>query len=245
MERQFSAALEEVSLARRSGDGDRLERAYAQAQDRSLPYRDQETRLVEARANVGVARRALIDVISARLEQLVREMDAAGSAQQRTQLDLLFRDLSNELAGLEAEEGGTFRIDTAVRPDITFDPRDGPDDLVIKAELLERHAAVADSVIVNTDRQIQSLNDRLRIQRQLRDFVASTDRFEDTRVPVTTGAPIGERTSPTDSTVVGARPLTLEERIENLRVYRNQLESYRDQLLVRAAQFRRSVGGVA
>ena len=58
------------------------------------------------------------------------------------------------------------------------------------------------------------------------------------------GAP-GDRTTATDSTVVGARPLTLEERIQAFRDYLVQLQAYRDQLLVRAEQFRRRVGAVA
>ncbi|GMV06004.1 MAG: hypothetical protein AMXMBFR53_22810 [Gemmatimonadota bacterium] len=247
-EQQFSAALTELNAARRSGDNDRLDRAHAVARDRSVPYRSQEQRLEEALASVAAARTALIEALSARLEQLLAEMDAAPSAQQRRQLDILFRDLSNELQALEAEEareGDTFRIDPVVLPEITFDPRDGPEELAAKAGVLERQAAIADSTIADTERQVQALNSRLRIQRQTRDLLASTDRFDDTRVPVTTGPPAGERPAVTDSTVAGARPLTLEERIQNLREYITQLQSYRDQLLIRAEQFRRRVGAVA
>lgn len=245
VENQFSAALNEVNLARQSGDPDRLERASAQAQDRSIPYGDQERRLEEARGALATARRALVDALTARMAQLVEQMDAAPSAQQRAQLDLLFRDLSTELQALEAEEEQTFRLDPVVLPQITFDPRDGREELEAKAGILERQAAVADSTIRNAESQIAALNERLRIQRQRRDFLASTDRFDDTRVPVVTGAPPGERTSATDSTVVGARPLTLEERIQILRDYILQLQSYRDALLARARQFRQRVGPVA
>lgn len=244
VDRQFSAALEEVNLARRSGDTDRLERAYALAQDRSVPHRDQENRLEEAGAALGRARQALIDVLAARMEQLVREMDASRSAQQRAQLDALYGDLQSELQGLEAEAEQTFRLEPVVLPEITFDPRDNRETLLAKAELLERRAVVADTLIQHTERQIQSLTDRLRTQRQRRDFLAGTDRFDDTRVPVVAGAPTGNRASATDSTVAGARPLSLEERIELHRDYLGQLQSYRDQLLIRAQQFRRAVGSV-
>jgi len=247
-ERQFSAAITELNLARQSGDDDRLERAHAVALDRSIPYRSQERRLEEARAAMVAARSALIEALNARLEQLLAQMDAAPSVLQRRQLDIVFRDLSNELQTLEAEEareGDTFRIDPVVLPEITFDPRDGPEELTAKAGVLERQAAIADSTIADTERQVQALNSRLRIQRQTRDLLASTERFDDTRVPVTTGPPTGERPAVTDSTVAGARPLTLEERIQNLREYITQLQSYRDQLLIRAEQFRRRVGAVA
>jgi len=244
VDRQFSAALEEVNQARRSGNTDRLERAYALAQDRSVLHRDQEERLKELGATLVGARQGLIDVLAARMEQLVREMEATRNAQLRAQLDALFRDLQAELQGLEVEEEQTIRLQPVVLPEITFDPRDGRDELLAKAELLERRAAVADTLIRHTERQIQSLNDRLRTQRQRRDFLAGTDRFDDTRVPVVAGAVSGDRTAATDSTVAGARPLSLEERIQIQRDYLAQLQAYREQLLVRAQQFRRAVGSV-
>lgn len=245
VERQFSAALEEVTRARRQGNNDALERAYAQAQDRSVPYRDRENRLREARDALVQARQALIEVLEIRLEQLVEEMDAASSAQQRGQLDLIWRDLSNELRRLEAEAGDTFRLDPVVLPEVASDPRDTPDDILAKAALLERQAGVADTLIQVKEREIQALNARLRNQRQRRDFVAGTDRFDDTRVPVVTGSATGERPNASDSTVAGQRPVTLEERIQFLRDYVDQLASYRDQLLIRARVFRQRIRSVA
>jgi hypothetical protein len=244
VDRQFSAALEEVNQARRSGNTDRLERAYALAQDRSVLHRDQEERLKDAVEELVRARQALIDVLAARMEQLVGEMDGARSPQQRAQLDALYRGLQTELQGLEAEEEQTVRLEPVVLPEITFDPRDGRDELLAKAELLERRAAVADTLIRHTERQIQSLNDRLRTQRQRRDFLAGTDRFDDTRVPVVAGGITGDRAAATDSTIAGARPLSLEERIQIQRDYLAQLQAYREQLLIRAQQFRRAVGAV-
>ncbi|HSG07276.1 MAG TPA: hypothetical protein VLA36_02895 [Longimicrobiales bacterium] len=245
VERQFSAALEEVARARRQGSDDALERAYAQAQDRSVPYRDRETRLGEAREALVRARQAVIEIIEIRLEQLVEEMDAARSAQQRERLDILWRDLATELQQLEAEAGDTFRLEPVVLPEVASDPRDTPEDIQAKAAILERQAVVADTLIQEKEREIQALTARLRNQRQRRDFVAGTDRFDDTRVPVVAGAPTGERTPSSDSTVVGQRPITLEERIQMLQDYVEQLASYRDQLLIRAQVFRQRIRSVA
>ena len=245
VEGQFAAALEEVSQARRSGDVARHERAAALAQDRSVPARDQESRLQEAGRALVRAREALIGVLDARMEELVRMMDAASSSQQRAQLNSLYGDLRAELQSLEAEAGERIRLEPVVLPEISFDPRDGPDELRSKAELLERHAVITDTVIQNTQRQIEQLSGRLRRERQQRDFLAAADRFDDTRVPVVTGPPTGARAAVTDSTVAGARPLSLEERIQILREYVGQLQARREQLLIRAQQFRRSVGAVA
>lgn len=245
LDRQFSQALDEVRAARRSGDNARLERAYALAQDRSVPHRAQEVRLSDAAAALVRARQALVDALAGRMEELVRSMDAAASGEQRARLNTLFMDHQRELAALEAEATDTFRLAPVVLPDIVFDPRDGPDELSFKAELLERRAADADSVIADTDRRIQDLTRRMRIERQGRDFLAGAERFDDTRVPVVAARPTPGQRPASDSTVAGARPLTLEERIEALTHYRAQMEAYRDELRVRARQFRLRVGSVA
>jgi hypothetical protein len=246
LEQQFSLALEQVRRARRQGDDTALEQAYALAQDRSFPYSAQEERIDEARATLDSARTALIEIITVRLEELVGEMDAAASAQQRNALNAVWTDLDNELKNLEAEAGEGFRIDPVVMPEIVFDPRDGPEELQAKAEILERRAAVADTLIQNTDETIDQLTARLRVERQRRDFLANADRFGDTQVPVVTGQPAGERSgAPADSTSAGSGPLTLEERIGREQAYREDLVQYRDQLLIRARQFRQRVRSVA
>ncbi len=240
VERRFSAALEEVGRARRSGDEDALEQAFARAQDRSVPLRAQEARVADARERLAGARDALVDVITVRLGELLSMMDQASSAQERAELDALWRDLANEQDRLEAQVGGEPTLVPVVLPEIAFDPRDGPAELQAKAQILERHAAVTDTVIASLDEDIQALQDRLRIERQRRDFLAGTDRFDDTRVPVVSGAGSGERPEASDSTVTN-RPETLEERLERFRSYRQQLVAYRTQLLVRARQFRQRV----
>lgn len=245
LDRQFNQALDEVRAARRSGDNARLDRASALAQDRSVPRSAQEVRLREAAAALVRARDRFIDALTGRMEELVRAMDAAPSGEQRARLNSLFMDHQRELEGLEAEAAEAFRLDPVVLPDIVFDPRDVPEEVLAKAELLERRAADADSVIADTDRRIQDLNRRMRIERQGRDFLAGAERFDDTRVPVVAGRPAGGQRAESDSTVVGARPQTLEERIEALTRYRAELEAYRDELRVRARQFRLRVGSVA
>jgi hypothetical protein len=240
VERQFSAALEQVGRARRAGDDAALEDAYALAQDRSAPYSSQEERVNEARQRVAEARRALIDVITVRLGELFDRMDQATSAQERNELDALWRDLRNEQEELEDEQGGGLTLTPVVLPEITFDPRDGPEELEAKAQLLDRRAAVADTIIADVDDRIDALNERLRIERQRRDFLANADRFDDTRVPVVSSEGAGERPAAADSTVAN-RPVTLEERLQALQGYREQLVSYRDQLLIRARQFRERV----
>lgn len=241
VERQFSAALEQVGRARRSGNEDQLEDALALAQDRSGPLRAQETRVEEARERLSEARQGLVDVITVRLGDLLAMMDQASSAAERSELDALWRDLANEQDQLEAADGEQLALSAVVLPEITFDPRDGPEELEAKAQILDRLAAVADTVIDNLDDDIETLTDRLRIERQRRDFLAGTDRFDDTRVPVVSGGGTPQESPAAVDSAAVSRPLTLEERLATMRTYRAQLVAYRTQLQVRARQFRQRV----
>ncbi len=242
---QFDDALEQVRGARRSGNADALERASAHAQDVGVPYGAQEERVRRTLDSLSAARQSLIDIITVRLEELLGQMDAASSAEQRAQLNDIWRDLDNELKSLESENAEGFRIEPIVMPEIKVDPRDGPAELLQKAGLLERRAATADTTIQEVDRRIKSLDDRLRLRRQVGDLLNNIDRFGDTQVPVVSGQPTSGRPAAADSTSAGPVPLTLEERIRRLYEYRQHLVNYRDQVLLRARQFRESVRSVA
>lgn len=245
VERQFAAALQAVDRARRSGDEDALGEAFAVAQERSLPLYDRRTRVTETTEGLEAARRALIEVLTFRLTELVTAMSLATGPDEQEALDAVWRDLNNELEQLEAEAENPFRLNPVVLPEVTFDPRDTPADREAKARVLERTAAMADSAVQSYDRQIEALEDRLRQERQRQDFLARAGRFGDTPPVVRTGPP-GERpATATDSTGAPVRASTLEERIEELGTYREQFVAYRDDLLIRARQFRRPPGARA
>jgi len=240
VEQRFSAALNEIDRARRSGDTDAHQRALAVAQERSVPKADQQRRVEQAADSLRSARQALIDILITRQQDLVGELDAATSATRRQQLDILLRDVTNELRALEDAAEDRLSLGP-VATEITFDPRDGPAQLRAKAEILERLAVVVDTAIQTVDAEIEQLRERLRTERQMRDFLAGTERFGDRSVPVVTGPPGGENTVPADSAVAGGRPRTLAERITERGSFRDELIAHRDQLRIRAEQFRRAV----
>lgn len=237
IEQQFNAALRDIERARSTGDDDALATARARFQDLSVPKADRELRVQETAESVVEARRSVIEILIVRQSELIAMIDAAASAAERQRLGLELEDVSNQLNELEDEAEGPAVVMPTVMPSVNFDPRDGPTELLNKAQILERTAAVVDTVILDTDEQIQAFEERLRNERRRRDLLAGIDRFGDRILP--TGPP---RTDPTvqssDSTAAGGRPVTLEERLEALRVYREELVEYRDQLLIKAEQFR-------
>jgi hypothetical protein len=239
VERRFSAALNDIDVERRGGDQEALEQAYAVAQERSLPVRDRRNRVLEASARLEEARQALVGILTVRLTELVALM-ATATGDEGAELDALWRDYNNELETLESEADSPFRLDPVVLPEVTFDQRDTPADREAKAQLLERYAAMADTAIESYGRQITSLEDRLRQERQRQDFLARTGRFGDTP-PVVNARPAGDPlVQAADSTGAPVRPATLGERIEELRTFQEDFTTYRDQLLIRAQQFRQT-----
>jgi hypothetical protein len=67
-----------------------------------------------------------------------------------------------------------------------------------------------------------------------------TGRFGDTP-PVVNTRPAGDPlVQAADSTGAPVRPATLGERIEELRTFQEDFTTYRDQLLIRAQQFRQT-----
>ena len=239
VERRFAAALSDVDAARQSGDENALSQALAVAQERSLPVRDRGDRVAEASERIEEARLSLVGILAVRLTELVGRMTTA-TGEEAAELDALWRDYNNEFEALESEGDNPFRLDPVVLPEVAFDERDLPEEREAKAQLLERYAAMADSAIESYDRQIAGLEDRLRQERQRQDFLARTGRFGDIP-PVLPTRPGGEPpVQATDSTGAPVRPATFEERIEELRAYQRTFVSYRDQLLNRAEQFRRT-----
>jgi len=239
VEQQFSTVLAELGRARREGDAAALERALPQAQELSVPKADRQRRVSEAADAVATRRQAVIEILIVRQSELVARIDAARSAAERAQLGILLTDISNELTEFESEADDPTAL-PVVMPDINFDPRDGPADLLGKAELVERHAAVTDTLIQENDAAILVVEERLRNERSRLDALANMDRFGDRIVP--TGPP---RVDPTvqlsDSTDAGGRPVTLAQRLAAKREYRLFLIEYRDSLLIKAEQFRQRV----
>src|SRR5690606_16616509 len=126
---------------------------------------------------------------------------------------------------------------------------DGALELGAKAELLERRAAAADSLITDLDERIARLQAQLRRERSAEHFLAGVDRFDDTRVPVgppgSAGAPgvgaasgRGSAAPAGDSAVVAPQDLPLDQQIEQLQVFRAQVVLARNQFVGRARLFR-------
>lgn len=246
-EQRWFDAAEEFAAARAAGDQERAEQARARAQPLALELQSARRRAEDTAEAVDSARIALMEAIDARLDSLVAQMEETTEPDERQALAIRIADLNNQYNELEREGEEPLVPQFANLPEILFDPRDGPAELRLKAEMADQRAAQANAFMEEADRQISELQERLRRNRDLQDLLAGIERFGDIQTPV------GVRTRRTTEqegveaqadTLAAAEPLTLEERIEQLESLREQAEEYRDQMRALAERFRRRIGGV-
>ena len=240
IDRRFNAALLEIENARRARDDAARTRWLQDAQARTVPLADARNRVDVAADSLRIVRQALINVLIVRQVELIALADAASSAQERREFDNLLRVVSNELTARENDVDNDLSLDPVAMPDIAIDPRDGPTELLGKAEILEVTAARVDTLILSIDEEIRQLESRRDMERSRQDFLAGTGRFGDLQPPTGTTGGADPGVPATDSTALG-RPVTLEQRIEAKRDYRQILLNRRENLLLRARDFRARV----
>lgn len=240
IDRRFYTAIFNGDRARSAGDGVRLADARSAAQALVGTLTDAMNRVAAAAGTVRSSRQLLIDLLILYQVELIELAEAAPSAAQRSDYDALLSDTSNELAELEGDLDDGSSLDPVARPDIFVDPRDGPDQILGKAQILERTAALLDTAVLAVDEEIAGLETRRDTERRQRDFMARARRFDDLNPPIGTPRRDPDVQS-SDSTAAGGRPLTLDERIEVKRTYKQVLLDRRDAHLERARDFRARV----
>jgi len=244
-DRRFTRALQEIEEAKRENEEDRVDAAYARAQQQALELQRLEQRVRETAARLEETRSALVDALDRRLGELAERISEDPDPGRREELVSLYRDLSNRIREVEGEVQLQEDVQLVAAPEISFDPRDTPLDLRWKAELLERRAEQYEVRLAEIGRLVEDLERRARRNRNLQDMLAGIERFDDDRLPVTAepdrasaSAGGGEESASTDEEGEGAGTRTLDERIENLKLLRERIEFYREQVLRRARLFR-------
>jgi hypothetical protein len=174
------------------------------------------------------------------MEQADRQLSAARTPADRTRAITMLRDYQNQQEQIEAErDQPAVRLQLLYYPSIQSDPRDTPDLMTAKAQLLRRKAALSDSSLAQIDREVERLARQVRLRRNAESLERGVERF-DGQPPL--GAP-GRRNLPGD---VRARPdsagvarpeITPEQRLEELQLLRLQVLEAKRQFLERAGIF--------
>jgi len=238
VESRFRQALDEITLAKESGDENRVDRAYAAAQAASAPIQEADARVRERNEATEEARARLGDGLEDELDRLYAGEDTV-PIEVLADLRITIVDMENELDEVRGSLVG-FSVQPAILAQLTIDPTDGPNDILNKADLLERRATRLTADISDIDDRLEELRKRQRLQRARNTALAGVRLFDDSRVPV---GPPGQAGAQTPPGGVGAPAQTIEEQIRGLEQFREPLVALRGQILDRADQFRVLAGG--
>ncbi len=244
VENQFNAAVEEHARARRADDQEGQDVSLTRALDLARELDRLERRVTEGRGQLEAARSALVEAVDRRIELLEEQLTLARTRAEAQRLGAVLRDLENQQAALVTEaEGAAVRVELVRYRSIQYDPRDDAGTLAAKAELLRSKAEQADTVIAQIDRDIGRIERQLRRTRNVESLVTGVERFGDIQAPgAPTRAPApGDVRALPDSTGVARPERTPEQRLQELRLLRGQVEAAKREFLQRAQTFERMV----
>lgn len=223
----YTRILDEVRVARSSGDDDARRAALARAYARSQEIQRLERRAQEEREALDARREALLVALDARLEAVQGELAASDVLpyEERRRLESTLSGLASQYLRLEEEGSNVLTPRNVLYPNVVYDPRDTPSEILYKIEFAESKLGQARAQVEELDGQIQRLDNLLRAQRSRRDFMGELDRFGDTQVPV--GQP-GQRSERGQEAVADTAGITLEglplaQQLATLQTFREQM----------------------
>lgn len=223
----YTRILDEVRVARSSGDDDARRAALARAYARSQEIQRLERRAQEEREALDARREALLVALDARLEAVQGELAASDVLpyEERRRLEATLSGLASQYLRLEEEGSNVLTPRNVLYPNVVYDPRDTPSEILYKIEFAESKLGQARAQVEELDGQIQRLDNLLRAQRSRRDFMGELDRFGDTQVPV--GQP-GQRSergqeAVADTAGITLEGLPLEQQLATLQTFREQM----------------------
>jgi archaellum component FlaC len=248
LESRFQRALDSLSAATESGSSSRINAAFTLTQQLEGEVRLQERRVGELADGVRASRSRLLAALDLQLDELVDEVEATQDPEEHEELVAILNDRNLRYLQLRAEEDP----ETTLEPmrELTVDPRDTPEDILRKAQAMDVRGNRIEAQLAVWGQRLDELRRDQRRARQVRDFMAGVERYDDTRLPVVsppnrTGPPPepGERPPGADTLSGEARAVTLEERIERLESLVEELTRRLEAIRDKAERFRRLARG--
>jgi len=249
-DRYFSQqALVQVTNAQNSGDPERLEQARSAYHALAVTEMAAAANVRAIAEQLRVAAEAMIAAEEDREDELLtllnNSIPLTDSSQESLRRDLQrVRTRVQEADTILDRIGGGIGENLDLRPvlQIEEDPRDTPDLLRVKAEILEEEAGTYEEIVANTDSIIADLERREREQQTLADLRAELQRFDQDLIPGgrTLRPPAGALAGTNQSGALAE--YTLAEQIELFRGIRALATEYRDLALARARDFRVAAG---
>ena len=193
-EARWQRALDEVNAAEASGDEDAYKLALARFHTQAIQLETQEARERETAGRMSDTRGELMAVLAESRDELYQEALDAENPEETRELAALYQDRDNRYRELERQGAPPGRIQPVTLPEVTYDPRDGPDEIEGKIRLLELRIRQIEVQITAIDERIGALEKRQRQERDLQSLITGVERFDDTFVPVTSPDPLTDMT---------------------------------------------------
>jgi hypothetical protein len=220
----YMRMIDQVRLARTSGDESALDQALGRSLSRSLEVQRLDVRVREQREALETARSGLLAALDAELARVQGQLEGNPPAAIARDLLATARGLRAQYYELEEEANDVLTPRNVVLPQLNYDPRDTPEELRNKVDFAQRRADQARSELLELDRQIERVERLLRVERSRGDFLGQLSRFGDDEVPVGQPGETRDRGAVADTAGLSLEHFPLDQQLVTLRTHREQME---------------------
>jgi hypothetical protein len=237
---------EAFALAQAAGDEDAMNAAVGENYRLSQPRRTAQDRVEEKAREVRDARERLLEAHRNYLEDLRLQTLDTLDPETQAQLDTFILDTGYRIQELRNLEDPQVVLEPL--PDLDEETRDSPTDLRNKANMLDYKAGQWETELAYNQDQLEDLRREQDLLRWRRDFLADRGRFGDqppTGPPGVQTVPQPGQAQPPGADSLGTEivNLSVEERIQILEAFQEELTANIQIIRVRAQRLRRKAGG--
>lgn len=245
---QWERVNQQLLAAQTAGDEDAVNEAYEESLILARRRRGAQTRVEEEAEELRDVRERLREAHSLYLEELLLQSDTTSDPMVQRELGVLLSSTRTRVRVLLMEEDPPVSLPPMAN--ITIEPRDGREQLLAKAALLERSVTQLQSQFTYNEERLAALRRDQGVLRRADDALADASRFGDLTMPVgppTSGAVTSPRpptpTQAVDTTGAQGPPLSPEERISAMEALQEEITQMIQDLQGRARMIRLRAGG--
>ena len=239
IQRRWDELFEQLGAARDRGENDEVRRLSGLLQELAEEKTRMERQAIDSRAAWTESGEILHGDLDDYLDELSRQIQNSplGADDEASDLYIKYEDRLEKLENELPPE----QVEIEPMPELEISPGDGPREITNKLTLLKNRAEGFQELLDELNRDIEALERRRIRERRMKDHEADKGRFSDDEFP--TG---GVRTNVTGGAQISdtaAVKLTLEDRIERKRDFRDQVEEELGKLKEKVKEFEARLGG--
>lgn len=239
IQHDWDQLFEQLGAARDRGEDDEVRRLSGELQELDEEKTRWERQAIESREAWIKAGEQLQDGLDDYLDILSKQIQNSPLGAD-DEASSLYIEYEERLENLE-DELPPEQVEIEPMPEVEISPGDGPREIRNKLSLLERRVEQFQDLLADLNREIEALERRQIRERRMRDREADRGRFDDDEFP--TG---GVRTNVTGGAQISdtaAVKVTLEDRIDRKRDFRDKVEEELGKLEEKVKEFKARLPG--